>query len=1178
LLDGACRIEDLVEAAKRCNMPALALTDHGNMFGAIEFYKTCSKAGIKPIIGVEAYMAPRSRKEKAAQKANVSDASYHLVLLAKNLEGYKNLMRLVSIGFLEGFYYRPRIDREVLQKYHDGIIALSACLKGEVAYKMIHEGYEASRKVALEYRDIFGDDYYLEIHNHHIPEEDEAREGILRLSQELSIPVAATNDTHYLKREHSMPHDVLICLQTGKDRDDPTRLRYTTDEIYFKSAEEMQAAFPQNEGALKLTADIAAKCDLKLDFKKVYLPTYQIPEPDSNLSLDDFLEKLAWEGVKKRYREVTPELEQRLRHELAVIKQTGYAGYFLITQDFIRAARDRGIPVGPGRGSAAGSLVSYCIGITNIDPIKYNLIFERFLNPERVTMPDIDIDFCYERREEIIEYVRQKYGENNVTQIITFGTMAARAVVRDVGRVLKVRYTDVDKIAKTIPPMIGITLDKALEETADLRNLINSESIYKQLIDYSQVLEGLARHASTHAAGVVITPDELTNYAPLYKSNTGDVTTQYDMKSLESIGVLKMDFLGLRTLTVLDKTVKMLKQKGIAIDLDAIPFDDKRTFEIFGNGETIGLFQFESSGMREYLKKLKPQSVEDLTAMNALYRPGPMDMIDDFIARKHGTKKIEYLHPKLEPILRETYGIIVYQEQVMRIASELAGFTLGGADLLRRAMGKKIAELMAEQRKKFVEGCKERGIAENIANQIFDLMDKFAAYGFNKSHAAGYSVVAFQTGYLKAHYPAEFMAANLTSEMASTARIVTLIEDCKRMGVPVLPPDVNESFAEFTVIDDAPAVPETKAGKPNGTAANVAKKAIRYGLGAIKNVGLGAIESIVKTREQKGKFTSIFDFCSRVDLRLVNKKVLESLVQSGAMDSLSPKRNRNQLIQALDVAAAYSQSVNDQRSRGQVSIFDQGEAATLAEPALPDFPDWPDAERLTREKEFLGIYLSGHPLQRFREEVKLFSSTPLQDLENLHDGSRVMICGQITNVKTVIDRKGGTMAFLTVEDFAGSAEAIVFSDAYSAHRELLLPDAVVVLVGATSTREDEPTKILVEKAMSLDEAWNEIPKKFVLEIPLQQAGEAALQQLIQLLRANQGSCSLFFRLRNNGASDYDFRSKSLKIRPNASLLQRVKELLGPNAVRVEAAIPSSSRQPNRERGRSDSPARTYARA
>jgi DNA polymerase-3 subunit alpha len=1158
LLDGACRIEDLVDAAKHYNMPALALTDHGNMFGAVEFYKTCQKAGIKPIVGVEAYMAPRSRKEKSVQKGNVSDASYHLVLLAKNLQGYKNLMRLVSIGFLEGFYYRPRIDREVLKKYCEGIVVLSACLKGEVAHKLLNEGFEAARKVALDYREIFGDDYYLEIHNHQIPEEATIRQGVLALSRELSIPVVATNDTHYLKREHAMPHDVLICLQTGKDRDDPTRLRYTTDEIYFKSLEEMQATFPENADALTLTAEIAEKCDLKLDFKKVYLPTFKIPEPNNNLSLDEYLEKLAWEGVKRRYPEVTPAIEQRLRHELAVIKQTGYAGYFLIVQDFIQHARSRGIPVGPGRGSAAGSLVSYCIGITNIDPIKYNLIFERFLNPERVTMPDIDIDFCYERREEIIEYVKEKYGEDNVTQIITFGTMAARAVIRDVGRVLKFRYNDIDKIAKMIPATLGITLDKALETVPELGSLVNNDTTNRQLMDYSKVLEGLARHASTHAAGVVITPDELTNYTPLYKSNTGDVTTQYDMKSLELVGVLKMDFLGLRTLTVMDKTVKMLQQKGVAIDLDNIPLDDPKTYEVFGNGETIGLFQFESSGMREYLKKLKPQRLEDLIAMNALYRPGPMEMIDDFIARKHGTKKMEYLHPSLEPILRETYGVIVYQEQVMRIASELAGFTLGGADLLRRAMGKKIAELMAEQRKIFVEGARARGIPENIANQIFDLMDKFAGYGFNKSHAAGYSLVAYQTGYLKAHYPAEFMAATLTSEMTSTSRIVILIDECRRMGLRVLPPDVNESFAEFVVVDNVEAQAETKTVNGGAASAGVARQAIRYGLGAVKNVGLGAIETIVKARQQKGRFTSLFDFCSRVDLRLVNKKVLESLIQSGAMDSLAKNGNRNQLLQAADLATTYSQRAHDQRSSGQVSIFDQGsEEEMVTEPQLPEVPDWPEADRLNREKEFLGLYLSSHPLQRFSEEVKLFSSTPIKDLDGLPDGNLVMLCGLISEIKTIVDRKGGTMAFVTLEDFAASTEAIVFSDTYTQHRELLQPEAVVVLVGRTSTREDEPTKILVERVLGLDEAWQEIPKRLRIDIPVPQLTETALQQLLQLLRTNQGSCSLFLRLRGDGMPNYDFRSRALKVRPNAVLLQRVKEVLGKNVmVRVEVATPN----------------------
>lgn len=1142
LLDGACRIKDLVDAAKRNHMPALALTDHGNMCGAIEFYKTCKKADLKPVIGVEAYMAPRSRKEKSASKAGMADTSFHLVLLAKNLQGYQNIMRLVSIGYLEGFYYRPRIDREVLQKYHEGIIVLSACLKGEVAQALLAGNEEGARQVALEYRELFGDDYYLEIHKHGIPEEDLVREKVKALSRELSIPLVVTNDTHYLKREHALPHDVLICLQTGKDRDDPNRLRYTTDQIYFKSQEEMQITFPEESEALSITEEIAQKCDLKLDFDKVHLPTFAIPSEEQSKTLDEYLETLAYQGLRQRYAEVTPELEARLRHELAVIEQTGYAGYFLIVQDFTRVARAKGIPVGPGRGSAAGSLVSYCIGITNIDPIKYNLIFERFLNPERVTMPDIDIDFCYERREEMIKYVREKYGEANVTQIITFGTMAARAVIRDVGRVLKMRYSDVDKIAKMIPATVGISLDRALETVGELRTLVESDDTHKQLVEYAKVLEGLARHASTHAAGVVITPDELTNYTPLYKSNTGDVTTQYDMKALETIGVLKMDFLGLRTLTVIDKTLKMLRERSVEFDLDGIPLDDAATYAIFGNGETISLFQFESSGMREYLKKLKPQCLDDLIAMNSLYRPGPMDMIDDFIARKQGTKPIEYLHPLLEPVLKETYGIIVYQEQVMRIASDLAGFTLGGADLLRRAMGKKIVELMQQQRKLFVAGAAARGIPEKIANQIFDLMDKFAGYGFNKSHAAGYSLVAYQTAYLKAHYPAEYMAATLTSEMSDTARIVTLIDECRRMGVDVLPPDVNESMAEFVVVDQK----------------------IRYGLGAIKNVGLGAIESLIKARQKGGRFTSVFDFCLRVDLRTVNKKVLESLVQAGAFDSISA--NRNQLLLGLDAATAHAQRQQDERFRGQASIFDEAPAEMEIEPALPEVPDWKPDERLKREKEFLGLYLSGHPLDRYALEVNLFSKQRLQDLEGMRDGVQVMVCGLVTNVKTILDRKGHQMAFVTLEDYAGSTEAIVFSDALAAHRELLQVDNAIVVIGRTSSREEEePAKIMVEKILSVDEAWQMIPKKVMLDVPVEKLNEVLLQRLSQMVRINQGACGLYFRISGRELPLYEFQSRSMKVRPNAEFVNFVRENFGPEAVHFEIAIPAESTAGSRRR-------------
>jgi len=810
LLDGACKIDALTNAAVENNMPALALTDHGNMFGAVEFYKTARKKDLKPIIGVEAYVAPGSRKERKSDK-KISDTSFHLVLLAKNLAGYRNLMRLVSIGYLEGFYYRPRVDKEMLQKYSEGLIALSACLKGEVPYYLLKKGYDAAKQSALEYREIFKDDYYLEIHNHGIDEENQVREGLRELGGELSIPLVATNDIHYLKREHYLPHDVLICLQTGKDRDDPKRLRYTTDQIYFKSQSEMAQSFSEFQSALDITSEIAEKCNLELDFDTTYLPKFEIPENEGAVSLADYLKKLTYEGAKNRFGEITQEVDERLNHELNIINEMGYPSYFLIVMDFIRYAKSKCIPVGPGRGSAAGSLVCYCLEITNINPLQYNLIFERFLNPERVNMPDIDIDFCYERREEIIEYVKDKYGEENVTQIITFGTMAARAVIRDVGRVLKISYGDVDRIAKMIPAVPNMTLDKALEAVPDLKKLAKQDE-YSQLVDYSKTLEGLARHASTHAAGVVITPDELTNYTPIYKSSQGDVTTQYDMKILEDIGVLKMDFLGLRTLTVLDKTLKTLSRKGIEIELNEIPLDDKETYEIFSKGETVGIFQFESSGMRDYLRKLKPQVFEDLIAMNALYRPGPMEWIDDFIKRRHSQKKIEYLHPLMEPVLKETYGVIVYQEQVMRIASELAGFSMGNADLLRRAMGKKKAELMAEQRSLFLEGCEKKNIEKKLANEIFDLMDKFAGYGFVKPHSTCYALIAFQTAYLKKHHAAEFMAATLSSEMGSKNRVVILVDECKRMGITVEPPDVNASYFDFIVKDNA----------------------IRFGLGAVK--------------------------------------------------------------------------------------------------------------------------------------------------------------------------------------------------------------------------------------------------------------------------------------------------------------------------------------------------------
>jgi DNA polymerase-3 subunit alpha len=1127
LLDGACKVDDLVSAAANCGMPALAITDHGNMFGAIEFYKTAKSKGIKPIIGVEAYVAPGSRKDRKSEKG-ISDTSYHLVLLVKNKTGYQNLMRLVSIGYVEGFYYRPRVDREVLQKYCEGLIALSACLKGEVAYSMLNTGYEAARKKALEYREIFKDDYYLEIQNHGIREEDMAREKIAELSKELSIPLVATNDIHYLKRDHYDPHDVLICLQTGKDRDDPKRLRYSTDEIYFKTPAEMSQAFPDYSDALNITAEIAEKCQLDLDFKTTYLPKFQIPNGENSTSLEAYLEKLAFEGARKRFGELTPEVEARLKHELAIINKMGYAGYFLIVMDFIQYAKSRDIPVGPGRGSAAGSLASYCLEITNIDPLKYNLIFERFLNPERVTMPDIDIDFCYERRDEIIKYVKKKYGESNVTQIITFGTMAARAVIRDVGRVLKIRYSDVDRIAKLIPAAPNMTLTRALESVPDLAKLAAHDEIHRQLVDYSKVLEGLARHASTHAAGVVITPDDLTNYTPLYKSNQDEITSQYDMKCLEDIGVLKMDFLGLRTLTVIDNTIKSLAKNGIQLDVNNIPLEDAETYEIFCKGETVGIFQFESSGMRDYLRKLKPQCFEDLIAMNALYRPGPMEWIDDFIQRKHGSKMIKYLHPLLEPILKETYGIIVYQEQVMRIASQLGGFSMGKADLLRRAMGKKKPELMAEQRAMFIQGCKEKSINEDLANKIFDLMDKFAGYGFVKPHSTCYALVAFQTAFLKRHHAAEFMAATLSSEMGTTSRVVVLLEECKRMGIKVHAPDVNESFADFMV---------TEGG-------------IRFGLGAVKNVGKGAIVSIVQAREQEGKFRNIFEFSERIDSRLVNKKVLESLVQAGAMDSL--EGHRAQKFQAVEMTINFAQSAQALKLKGQTSLFQGDEKTAIPYPNLPMASSWNSHETLAREKEMLGFYLSGHPLGRFKQEVELFATATLDSLADLPDGTAVRVCGIITDFKSILDRKNHPMAFLTLEDFYGSSEVIVFSKVFDGLRDLLKVDAMIMVSGRTSSREEEDVKILCDEVIPLDDVWKLYAKNLHLNMQVVGVDDPILNQISEILEQNPGSCNLFINLKMPSENqEPTIRSKKIKVNPAPDMIMKLRSLLGEENVWME---------------------------
>lgn len=1127
LLDGACRITDLVKLAHKYKMPALAITDHGNMFGVISFYKEALKAGIKPIIGMEAYIAPKSRHEKSGGKSG-GETAFHLILLARNLEGYKNLIQLNSIGYLEGFYYKPRIDKEVLESHSEGLVVLSSCIKGEIPYKIIRNDWEGAKTAVSFYKDLFGENFYLEIQDHGIPEEKTAIKGLLKLSKEMEISVVATNDTHYLKREHSKAHDILLCIQTNRDFEDPNRMRFSTDELFFRSPDEMRELFKENPQVLTTSLEIAEKCHVVLDFETLHMPQFTLPEDESIHSLDGYLEKKAREGILKLYPECTKEIEDRLEFEISVIEQMGYSGYFLIVMDFIDQARKQNIPVGPGRGSAAGSLVSYALGITDVDPLKYGLLFERFLNPERVSLPDIDIDFCYERRDQIIDYVKKKYGEKNVTQIITFGSMNARGVIRDVGRVLKIPYGEVDQIAKMVPAQPGMTLDVALKKSPDLREYSEKNPAGRELMENAKVLEGLARHASIHAAGVVIAPTDLSEFVPLYKSTQGDVITQYDLKSLESIGLLKMDFLGLRNLTVIDHTIKTLREKQIEIDIHRLPLNDPDTFKIFSEGETIGVFQFESSGMRDYLKKLHPECLEDLIAMNALYRPGPMEWINDFIDRKHGHTPVQYIHPLLEPILKETHGIIVYQEQVMQIANRLGGFSMAKADVLRRAMGKKSVDLMQEQRVAFVEGAQKNGISENQAETIFDLMNRFAGYGFNKSHATCYSVVAYQTAFLKAHYPKEFMAANLTSEMTNIDRIVILIDECRRLNIEIYPPDINTSSAFF----------------------QVGGEGIRFGLGAIKNVGLGAIESIVNAREKDGQFKTIFDFCKRLNLRLTNKKVSESLIQVGALDTLEGTRAQHLAI--LPKAVQLAQSYQEHRDKGQTTIFGEEGAFENYDPKLPEVAPWTQAEILRREKELIGFYLSGHPLLKFEDEVNAFSNPKIIHLSDIKGGQNVRVCGIIIDVLKRFDRKDKQMAFFNIEDFTGSVRVVVFSDMYDKYQELIEEEQIMVVCGSLDNREERSgMSVILSEMIPIDKAMTSLTRQFSLNIEVDKINDEILDSVAVLLNKNTGTIPLLINLKMQNHDEVLLRSKKYLVQPTPKLIQDLRVILGKDNVWIE---------------------------
>lgn len=1098
LLDGAARIEPLVRAARERGMSALAITDHGVMYGVIDFYKAAKKYGIKPIIGCEVYVAPRSRFDRVPQ---LDDSQHHLVLLTVNQTGYQNLLELVSRAFTEGFYYKPRVDLELLAQYHEGLIALTACLAGKIPELIMQGDLARAREIAGQYGEIFGrENLYLELQDHGIPEQRRVNSHLLKLSRELDLPVVATNDLHYIEKKDATFQDVLLCIQTGKTVDETDRLKFPTPEFYLKSAAEMNLLFGEYPQALTNTLAIAERCDLNFDFHNLNLPDYRVP-PGYNLN--SYLVKLCQEGIQRRYPVVTEEIKRRLDYELGVIKQMGFAGYFLIVQDFVNWAKNRGIQVGPGRGSAAGSLVAYALGITNIDPLKYDLLFERFLNPERVNMPDIDIDFCFERRGEVIDYVVNKYGHDRVGQIITFGTMAARAAVRDVGRVLNLPLGEVDRVAKLIPTELGITLERALEVSPELRQLYETDPRMKTLLDTAKALEGMPRHASTHAAGIVISREPLVKYLPVQRIGDGVVTTQFPKETVEEIGLLKMDLLGLRTLTVINDTLEIIRHtQGRSIDLTALPLDDQATYALLARGESIGVFQLESAGLRAILKELKPERFEDIIALVALYRPGPLGsgMVEDFIRRKHGEVAVEYLHPALQPILRDTYGVILYQEQVMRIASDLAGFSMGEADELRRAMGKKKPEVITGLRTKFVEGAAIRGISPEIAGRIFDLMEYFAGYGFNKSHSAAYALISYQTAYLKANYPVEYMAALLTSVIGTSDKVSFYIEEARRMGIEILPPDVNESLVHFTVVGSR----------------------IRFGLAAVKNVGEGAVKAIIAARQEKGPFRSLADFCERVDLHQVNKRVLENLIRGGAFSSLG--LYRSQLLHMLDECLETAQQVQRRKASGQLSLLDLVDVdapGTSIGPVIPDIPEFSPQELLAMERETLGLYISGHPLKEHQANLRRTVSHSIAELSQVADGSRIRVGGLITNYRRSVTKKGTTMAYLTLEDLTGAVEVLLFPRTYLKCGSLLQEQQVVVIDGRLSHQEEE-LKIFADQMVPLSQANRlnlcpgssgpiDLPPtgQVYIKVPTGSGNRRLLQEVGQLLHKYTGSSPVY---------------------------------------------------------------------
>jgi DNA polymerase-3 subunit alpha len=1143
-----------VDQVGRLGMNAVAITDHGNMFGAVAFYDACLDKGIKPILGCEIYVAPGSRHDKAG--SGIEEAYNHMTLLASDEAGYHNLVKLVSIGYTEGFYHRPRIDKDVLATHAKGLIGLSGCLSGEIA-QHIRAGQDAAALQSIgTFGEIFGKDrFYLEVMDHGIEEQRRVNQALYRMHGRTGLPLVATNDAHYLRREDHQAHDVLLCIGSGKKVHEAERLRFDTEEFYVKSGAEMAAVFPDHPEALANTVRIAESCGFFLK-PAGELPAFDVPPGFTTLS---YFEKVARDGFAQRLevldplaaagrlRRTIPEYAARLDKEIGVIRRVGFAGYFLIVWDFIRYAREQGVPVGPGRGSAAGSLVAYSLRITDIDPIEHGLIFERFLNEERISPPDIDIDFCESRRGEVIEYVTRKYGRENVAQIITFGTMKAKAVVRDVGRVLDMSYAEVDKIAKMIPFDLKMTLDKALAESPPLQDAYQKDPKVKELIDISRRLEGTTRHASTHAAGVVISPVPLTDLVPLasFKGGAEGVTTQYDMKGVERIGLLKMDFLGLRTLTLIDNCVKMIAaQTGEHLAIDLIPVDDPKTYEMFTAGRTSGLFQFESDGMRDILKRFKPDRLEHLTALNALYRPGPMAMIDDVVKRRHGQTKVTYDHPLLEPILSETYGVMVYQEQVMQIASALAGYTLGEADILRKAMGKKKADVMATQKGKFLTGCADRSVPEKKASKIWDYMEQFAGYGFNKSHSAAYAWLAYQTAFLKANHPAYFMAALLTSERANTDKMVQYIGECRAMGIEVLPPDCNQSQMFFTVVDNSGG----SSSRKDPPAAS--QHAIRFGLAAIKNVGEGAVEAILAARARGGPFRSLFEFCERVDLRAVNRRVVESFIKSGSFDSL--EKRRATLMAAIDRAMEAGQKQQRDREQGQASLLGMlggGEpGASRAPERLPDVADWPEGERLAYEKESLGFFITGHPLERFRTELAQWANATVGTLAQLGE-KEATVGGIVTALRLMKTKKGDRMATFMLEDLEGGVEVLVFPEAYKKAAARLADDVIVLVKGRAEALDEGRFRLLASDVLPLEAAKLEGARFVTIRVPMGSWDKSKGERLRDILGAHKGDCPVTLEMVRPGAFAVAVApSAYFRVRPDEVLRTEVEGLLGPGSL------------------------------